>query len=540
MKSVLWATRMISRLTIRYLLSIFAALLLCPAARAQDGLAQRIQAVITDPQFAHSRFGVEICSLDSGKRLFALNEKEFFIPGSTTKLLTEGTALELLGEDYRFHTRVYWTGKLKSHGALDGNIVLVASGDPNLSNRLQPDGTLAFEDEDHSYGGLDSKGLRGDPLLVINELADQIAAKGIHKVKGRVLVDASLFPEGTRELGTGVVISPIVVNDNVIDVVAGPGEKEGDPVKLQIRPETSYAQFDNHATTGKAGTKAEIDYDDGALRPDGTRTITVTGTLPLGRAPAMYAYAVPEPSRFAAVVLTEALRKRNIQILHFDPPAPAVDFKRLAPDYDAAHLLAEHVSPPLAAEIRVTLKVSQNLHASMTPYLLGAILAHATQGIDQAGFDRERAFLENAGLDLSSAAQGDGAGGDAFFTPDFMVHYLTFMSKQANFPVLRRALPILGRDGTLAKIQNDSPAAGHVFAKTGTLVEYDALNKKFMVSGKGLAGFIDTADGQHLVFAAYLNMVEVPSDDPDAIQEIAGQALGKIAAAAYESAPDAQ
>ncbi len=510
------------------------------ALHAQTSLAERIQAVVDEPQFVHSRFGVEICSLDSGKRLFAMNEQQFFIPGSTTKMLTEGTALELLGENYRFHTRVYWAGKLKSHGVLDGDIVLVASGDPNLSNRIQPDGTMAFEDEDHSYGGLDSKGLSGDPLLVINELADQVAAKGIYKVKGRVLVDASLFPEGTRELGTGVVISPIVVNDNVIDVVASPGAKEGDPVKLQIRPETSYAQFDNHATTGKVGTKAEIDYDDGALRPNGTRTITVTGTLPVGRAPAMYAYAVPEPSRFAAVVLTEALRKRKVQILHFNPPAAAIDFKRLAPEYDATHLLGEHVSPPLAAEIRVTLKVSQNLHASMTPYLLGAILAHANQGIDQAGFDREHAFLENARLDLSGAAQGDGAGGDAFFTPDFMVHYLTFMSKQTNFAVFRRALPILGRDGTLAKIQTDSPAAGHVFAKTGTLVEYDALNKKFMVGGKGLAGFINTAAGRHLVFAAYLNMVDVPSDNPDAIQEIAGQALGEIAAAAYDSAPDAQ
>ena len=503
---------------------------------AQADLAARIQAVIARPEFAHAHFGIEICSLDSGKRLFALNENQFFVPGSTTKLLTEGTALELLGPDYRFHTRVYWTGELKSRGVLEGDIVLVAGGDPNLSGRIQPDGTLAFEDQDHSYGGPESKGVSGDPLQVINELADQIAAKGIRKVKGRVLVDATLFPEGARELGTGVVISPIVVNDNVIDVIASPGAAEGTPVKLQIRPETSYAQFVNHATTGKPGTKPHISYDDGDLLPNGTRTVTVTGTLPLGKPPAMHAYAVAEPTRFASVALAETLRKRNVQIAHIDPP-PAVDFKRLVPYYDAAHLLAEHISPPLAEEIKITLKVSQNLHASMTPYTLGAILAHATQDIDQAGFDREHEFLEKAGLDLNAAAQGDGAGGDAYFTPDFLVHYLTYMSMRPNFLVFRRALPILGRDGTLVKIQRDSPAAGHVSAKTGTFVADDALNKKLMVSGKGLAGYIDTAAGQHLVFAAYLNMVEVPKDNPDAITEIAGQALGKIAAAAYDSTP---
>ncbi|MGD0227056.1 MAG: D-alanyl-D-alanine carboxypeptidase/D-alanyl-D-alanine-endopeptidase [Terriglobia bacterium] len=522
----------------RHLLSVVGYLvslsLPSPVLQAQGDLTERIQAVMSGPEFAHAHFGVEISSLDTGKRIYALNENKFFVPGSTTKLLTEGTALELLGQDYRFHTRVYWTGKLNSKGLLDGDIVLVASGDPNLSGRIQPDGTLAFEDGDHSYGGPDSKGLSGDPLLVVGQFADQIAAKGIRKVKGRVLIDATLFPEGTRELGTGVVVSPIVVNDNVIDVLASPGATEGAPVKLQIRPETAYLQFENHATTGKAGVKPEINYDDGTLRPDGTRTVTVTGTLPLGKPPAMHSYAVPEPARFASVALTEALRKRNIQIAHIDPPPP-VDIKRLAANYNDAHLLAEHISPPLGEEVKVTLKVSQNLHASMTPFTLGAILAHASKDIDQAGFDREHAFLEKAGLDLSGAAQGDGAGGDAFFTPDFMVHYLTYMSTRPSFPVFRLALPVLGRDGTLVKIQTASPAAGHVFAKTGTLVGYDALNKKLMVTGKGLAGYIDTAAGQHLVFAAYVNMVEVSSDNPDALNEVPGEALGKIAAAAYDS-----
>ena len=510
--------------------------LISPGLRGQAELSERIQQVMNQPEFSHAHFGIEISDLDSGKRLFALDENKFFVPASTTKLLTEGTALELLGQDYRFHTRVYWTGELKSKGILEGDIVLVASGDPNISGRIQPDGTLAFEDEDHSYGGLDSKGLPGDPLLVIGQIADQVASRGLRKVKGHVLVDATLFPAGTRELGTGVVISPIVVNDNVIDVVASPGGTEGAPVNLQIRPETGYLRFVNHATTGKADSKPEINYDGGMLEPGGTRTVTVTGNLPLGRAPAMYSYAVSEPARFAAVALTEALRKRNVEVDHIDP-SPATNFQALAASYDDAHLLAEHVSPPLSEEIKVTLKVSQNLHASMTPYLLGAILGHATKQFDQAGFDLERGFLEKAGLDLSGAAQSDGAGGDAFFTPDFMVHYLTYMSSQANFPAFRRALPVLGHDGTLAKIQTRSPAAGHVFAKTGTDGTYDELNKKAMVTGKGLAGYIDTASGQHLVFAAYLNMVEVPPDNPDTIQEIVGEALGKIASAAYEAPP---
>ncbi|MGO8788262.1 MAG: D-alanyl-D-alanine carboxypeptidase [Terriglobia bacterium] len=119
-----------------------ASMFVSPSALfSQGNLAERIQAVMNQPEFAHAHFGVEIRSLDTGKRVFGLNENRFFVPGSTTKLLTEGTALALLGQDFRFHTRVYWTGKLKSHGVIDCDIVLVASGDPDLSNRIQPDGS---------------------------------------------------------------------------------------------------------------------------------------------------------------------------------------------------------------------------------------------------------------------------------------------------------------------------------------------------------------------------------------------------------------
>ena len=118
-----------------------------------------------------------------------------------------------------------------------------------------------------------------------------------------------------------------------------------------------------------------------------------------------------------------------------------------------------------------------------------------------------------------------------------MVHYLTYMSKQKNYDDFYRGLPILGKDGTLVKIQVNSPAAGHVHAKTGTFNLYDALNKKMMVTGKGLAGYMDTASGEHLILALYVNMVSVPLDDPDATQKIAGEALGEIAAAAYDDAP---
>jgi len=508
-------------------------------APSSEDLPERIRQITSRPEFKHATFGIEFYSLDHQKPVFALNPEQLFTPASTTKLLTEGTALALLGADYRFHTRVYRTGPLDPAGVVHGDLILLASGDPNLSARIQPDGTLAFENEDHCYGGsVDTRAVPGDPLTVLRQMARQVADRGVRRVEGQVRVDASLFPEGDAELGTGAVISPIIVNDNIIDVTASPGAAAGAPAKLQVSPATAYVRFINQATTGAADSKAEIKFAKDDAAPDGTRTVTVTGSMPLGKPSILFNYNVPQPGRFAEIAFTEALAGEGIRVASGgSPPGTPPDFKRLASLYTPANLVAEHVSPPLAEEIKVTLKVSQNLHAALVPYLLSAVLAKDNANAPQAGFDRERDWLSRAGLDLSQASQGDGAGGSeaAFFTPDFMVHYLAYMASRPNFQAFLRALPILGRDGTLWNIQVASPAAGQVQAKTGTYGAENLLDHNLMVTGKGLAGYFTTPAGEHMAFAAYANHVAVPLED-DSATRIVGQALGEIAAAGYLAA----
>ena len=507
------------------------------AAQQDSAFADQIHAIASRPEYKHSTFGVAVYSLDDEKVVFELHGEELFTPGSTTKLLTEGTALELLGADFRFHTRVYRTGPITANGVLKGNLILAASGDPNLSGRIQPDGTLAFENVDHSYDGSpDTKAVPGDPLLVIRELAAQVAAHGVKQIDGRVLVDAGLFPEGDRELGTSVVVSPISLNDNVVDLTVSPGSKENSPVGLNISPPGPYVSFVNKITTGSANSKPDVKPSTDVTNADGSHTVTLTGKFPLGSPSILYTYPVPEPSRFAQMTFVQALRDKGIKA-EIPAPAEKVDLTAFSSNYTKDNVVAEHVSAPLSEEIKVTLKVSQNLHATMMPSILGAIVGHKTQDIDQGGFDLEHDFLAKAGLDLSGASQGDGAGGaqSAYYTPDFMVHYLAFMSKQKDFALFETALPILGRDGTLWYIQADSPAAGYVFAKTGTYGSYDALNKNLMLNGKGLAGYMTTADGKHLAFAAFVNRVPISMDDPEAAQKIAGQALGEIAGAIYST-----
>jgi len=501
-------------------------------AQSEASLSQRIQNVISRPEFAHANFGIEFYSLDSGKVVYSLNADKMFVPASTTKILTEGTLLAKLGADYRFHTRIYRTGLIDSKGRLKGDLILVASGDPNISNRIQPDGTLAFVDEDHSYDG---PALPGDPLTIIKQLAKDVAAKGIREIDGRILIDTSLFPDGPREGGTNVVMSSIIVNDNVIDLVATPGSKAGDPVVFESSPHTAYIKFINNLTTLTANSKPDNKQPETVTNPDGTVVVTLSGGIPAGAKPVTAAFAVPSPTQFAETALREALAAVHIESKSPKASAP-VDFASFSRFYTPENQVAEHVSVPLAEEIKVTLKVSQNLHAGMGPYLLGALVAKDTKDPLTAGFGVERTFLHEAKLDTSAASQGDGAGGDwaDLFSPDFICRYLTYWTVRSDYPVFLKALPILGKDGTLAKIQIASPGAGHVFAKTGTFGSEDKLNANMMLNGKGLAGYVITTSGQKLAFAAYVNHVSLPPD-PESAQQVAGQALGEIAAAAYDA-----
>jgi PBP4 family serine-type D-alanyl-D-alanine carboxypeptidase len=530
----------VPRLLIHFFL-VGLILFLSPPTLAQTSpLAAKIQQIIDQPMYRHSSFGIEVYSLDDQRVVYERNAQKLFTPASTTKLVTEGTALELLGADYRFHTRVYRTGPFDSDGILHGDLVLVASGDPDLSGRIRPDGTLAYVKAgyDHSYDGdLETKVVPGDPLLVIKELAKQVASRGLKRVDGRVLVDTSLFPEGTAELGTGAIISPVVVNDNLVDLTITPGQKPGDAVKIAISPITAYTKFVNQATTGAADSQPSIDeWKSDDQQPDGSHVITVSGTMPAGGTSILYSYKVPQPSRFAEMALVQELRRNGVQA-NYPPYNEPVDFVSLSSSYTDANLVAEHTSPPFSEEVKVTLKLSQNLHASTTPYLLGALLGHAKGNALQAGFNLEREFLQKAGLDLTAASQSDGAGGDALFTPDFMCHYLAYMAQQKDFPLFEQSLPILGRDGTLFNIQVNSPAAGHVFAKTGTIGGPDLLNQNLMLTGKGLAGYMTAINGHRYAFAVYANRVSLPSGNLDGIENTVGQTVGEIAAAIYGTKP---
>ena len=502
------------------------------AAAVATNFAARIAAIAARPALAHAQIGIEFFDLDANRAIYSRNASELFAAASTTKIVTEAATLHALGPTFRFHTRIYRTGPIDGNGVLQGQLVVVPSGDPDLSGRALANGTYAFNDEDHSYGGAP---VQGDPLAAVDDLAGQVAAHGIKSVTGDVIVQLGLFKQGDVEGGTGTVISPVCLNDNIVDISVSPASAPGSPAVIAVAPLTSYVTVIDKAVTGAPASANTIDESADVANPNGTHTLTVTGSVPAGAKPAWTPYGVPQPDQYLRFALTDALRARGVAVLNgVDKLSGGSSFAvySVSDRFADEDLVADHVSLPLAQDVRITLKVSQNLHAATMPYLLGAIVAGAHTDSDRAGFVIERAWLAQAGLDLGGAAQSDGEGSNAYFSPDFMVHLLAFERKQPEFWALHAGLPVLGRDGTLATIARSTPAAGHVAAKTGTWEEEDYLNKRWMVRAKGLAGYFTSRSGKHIAFAVYLNDLTVPTADD--VTNIAGQTCGELAALGYQ------
>ncbi|HZZ65723.1 MAG TPA: D-alanyl-D-alanine carboxypeptidase, partial [Candidatus Baltobacteraceae bacterium] len=171
-----------SRLTWPAALAIWLLLPAFALAAGNRSIASDIAALAARPTLQASQIGVAFYDLDAKRMLYARDAGKYFVAASTTKVLTESTSLALLGPAYRFTTNVYRRGQIDAAGTLNGDVILRAAGDPNLSNRIQPDGTLAFENEDHAYGGSpDTRAVPGDPLVVLRDFAKQVAAHGVKR-----------------------------------------------------------------------------------------------------------------------------------------------------------------------------------------------------------------------------------------------------------------------------------------------------------------------------------------------------------------------
>ena len=206
--------------------AISLAIHVCAAyCQAQPG--RKISAILeTSPAVRSAFWGIEAVDLDTGMTVFTRDASSLFTPASNTKLFTAALALDRLGADFRFYTRVLSAEAADPLGVINGPLFLVGGGDPNLSAREVP----------YRQGPAN-----GNPLRWADELAGQVASHGVKRIAGSIVGDDTWYvwephPEGWTVDDTlydyGAPVSALTVNDNALTLTIRPGALAGDLAQL--------------------------------------------------------------------------------------------------------------------------------------------------------------------------------------------------------------------------------------------------------------------------------------------------------------------
>ena len=466
-------------------------------------LQTRIASLLDQPQFAAARLGARIIT-SQGQVIFEREADKLFMPASNMKLYTTATALDAFGPDFKIKTSVYASKPISAGGVLRGDLIFFGQGDPNLSARF--DQGIPEKIEEFTPA---------EKIGPIENLADQIKARGIKRITGDLIGDDSYF--ATDWLGAswewddaqfyyGAEISALTVNDNAVTFVVTPGGVGAAPT-ITVEPRTAYVTIVNHATTTPNG-QTRI----GVHRPLGSNTVEFFGTIPRTVKEHRVNIAIHDPASFAATLLKEALERRGIRVTGRVRRVNAVE--RLAHPLDETKLteVASLTSPPFSLMLKVINKPSQNLHTEITLRQLGVRRGGPAEldnygrpkSAESRGLEVVRKFLQAAGIDTQWLRIQDGSGLSRhdLITPRSTSRLLEFMTTHPHFAVFRDSLPIGGVDGTLARRLRDTPAAGNVRAKTGTLAYVNAMS-----------GYLTTKDGRMLIFSLMGNDYTGPGRD---------------------------
>ena len=458
-------------------------------------LAQRIDAILARDELARGFWGIEIEEIDGARIVYSHDADRLFAPASNAKVFVTAAALALIGNGYRMQTTVEAAALPDKNGAIRGDLVLVGRGDPNLSGRSLPFKTKT----ERPF----------PPAQVIDELADQVVSRGVKIIDGNVVGDDSFFVDEPYGQGWsqqdvvslwGAPVSALAVNDDVVFLSVMPAERTGERAVITLSPFADYYRVDNRVLTTAAGSARRITI----RRRAGGRHLELRGTVPLNDPGYGEALAVDDPAEWSAILLRDALRRRGVAIYgkararHQEPDVQsdtAVSAGGAKPAGGPQPVvLAQHLSVPLGQDIRITNKVSQNLHAEMLLRLLGR--EKAGSGSVAAGLQVLRDFLKLAGIAPEEYALYDGCGLSRhdLVSPRAMVKLLRYAARQTWGPEFIDSLPAAGVDGTLASRLQNLPPAAALHAKTGQLEHVNVLS-----------GYVTDVEGRRLVFSILSN-----------------------------------
>lgn len=405
-------------------------------------------------------------NISTGKTLASYRSKNSVPPASTMKIVTSATALELLGEDFRFPTYIETDGEI-ANGIVKGNLYIRGTGDPTLGS------TQA-----------------GDPMFLY-QWARALRKAGICAIEGDVIADVSFFDGDAinpqwiwEDIGNyyapGIYALPYL--DNTLHIQLRSTAVGSVAEVIKTLPPIAGLTFENHIRC------TAITHDGAYVHGVPYSNIRyLAGSVPSNRGVFGVRGDIPNPPLLLAQHFVQRLNESGIAV------AGTASYITES-TYPARTLLHEHKSVPLSEIVNEINQHSNNLYAEQVfRYLasrtaLPCTLHNATE--------TERACWRNRGIDLQTAFIMDGCGlaPQDGISAETLVQILSYMLRSKHSAAFTASLPVAGESGTLKNFLANTPLSGKIHAKSGTTSRI-----------KSYAGYIDMPNGEKAVFAVIVN-----------------------------------
>ncbi|SHI62278.1 D-alanyl-D-alanine carboxypeptidase / D-alanyl-D-alanine-endopeptidase (penicillin-binding protein 4) [Tangfeifania diversioriginum] len=437
---------------------------------AQPGFEELIQNLMAQENYKHATAGIHIVDLSSGEEVYALNSDKLMIPASTMKLVTSAAALQILGPDYRFQTKIGYTGEIVD-ATLQGDLVVIGGGDPAL-------GSEYFTTHYYQPNFLQS-------------WAEQVNAAGIKRVEGNLVLDGSLYdsekipPKWIWEdianyYGAGA--SALTAYDNLFRITFRSPRKANQPTEIvAVYPKVGGLTFKNEVLSSNINRDRAFVFGSPL---DGKRVIR--GTIPKNRSAFTIKASNPFPEQMLADNLWQQLNNAGIFI------SGNVVFKKVSAHKFQNIYIQE--SPQLAEIVRVLNIESVNL---FTEHLVKQIAVETNEiGNREDGLQQITDFYRKNNFDTNQIVMEDGSGLSHFnlVTPQFFTHLLSYMANSEQiFPVFENSLPSAG-EGTLYQFDPENFSEESLLAKSGSMTRVRCY-----------AGYLTANSGKKLAFSFMFN-----------------------------------
>jgi D-alanyl-D-alanine carboxypeptidase/D-alanyl-D-alanine-endopeptidase (penicillin-binding protein 4) len=420
--------------------------------------------------------GVYVVDVQSGRALYSAGADAQLNPASNMKLLSTATALEALGPDFHYATRLYGAAPDET-GTVAGDVTFVGMGDPTLT------------------------------AADLDALAAEVAAHGVNHIEGRIV--AADDPERDA------------LGRPRLTITVRAGNESGALTKVSVAPDSAFVVVENSATVSrfarnrkdcrqvkvrKAGKlrrhkvcsaprPAELDIvtklEDGPNGPD--LLIKVSGRLRPGQAASLARYA-PSAAAFTVHTFRARLKQHGVSV---DGGVVLLPIEEAEAQPEQI-VLGEHASVPLSRLAQMINKPSNNFLADRLIRMVGAQLYGGAATFDK-GVKAMIAYLGKIGAGGGFAlVNGSGLSYASHLSVKQIAQILlTSWNDERYGESFFDSLSIAGKDGTLRRRFGGLPSRGFVYGKTGTLNGVAALSGFVTLDGERAICFSIVTNGYH-------------------------------------------